>query len=246
MMNSQPAQPASKPVPAKAITGVKAVLFDMGNTITMFDYAALKQLIEADLYSPPANREIALAEYKAREVINNLLMTRDDTTDAMRTFLYYANILKHIGIKKERIKPLVEAITQFDKTEGMWRVVMKESTAALTRLKERKLKLGVISNADGRIANLLTQTNLTGYFDVVLDSHVVGVEKPDPRIFKMALEKLKVAAAEAVYVGDMYAIDVLGARRVGITPVLMDPLRQYNDVDCHTIADLGELLQLIK
>jgi HAD superfamily hydrolase (TIGR01549 family) len=246
MMNARSPQPAAPRPAPKVISGIKAVFFDLGNTITMFDYAALKELIAADIFAPPSNRDIAMGEYKAREVINNLLLSRSGTTDAMRTFLYYATILKQIGIKKERIKPLVETITQFDKTEGLWRVVMKETLPTLNRLKEKKLKLGIISNSDGRVAGLLTQLNLTALFEVALDSQVVGVEKPDPRIFQMALEKTKTAPAEAVYVGDIYAIDVLGARRAGMTPVLMDPLRQYTDVDCATIADLGELLQLLK
>jgi putative hydrolase of the HAD superfamily len=245
-INTHAHAPAATHAIPKDLKGIKAVFFDLGNTLTLFDYAALKELIQDDLFSPPQNRDIANGEYKARELINNLLLTRADTTDEMRTFLYYATILKTVGIKKERIKPLVEIITKYDKTEGIWRVVMRETLSALTQLKDRKLKLGVISNSDGRVDALLNNLNLTGYFDVVLDSKVVGCEKPDPRIFKLALDKTKTAPAEAVYVGDMYAIDILGARRAGMAGVLLDPLHQYTDVDCITIADVAELPSIIK
>ena len=76
-----------------------------------------------------------------------------------------------------------------------------------------------------------------------MDSHLEGVEKPDPEIFRRALERLRVEAQRAVYVGDIYSIDALGARAAGITPVIVDPTGTYRELDCPVIADLSELLR---
>ena len=74
---------------------------------------------------------------------------------------------------------------------------------------------------------------------------MVGVEKPDARIFHLALEACNAAAAEAIYVGDIYEVDVRGARNAGLTPVLLDPLGYRQTVDCARIASLAELLELL-
>ena len=73
------------------------------------------------------------------------------------------------------------------------------------------------------IRSILTSAGLVGHLDVVIDSGVVGVEKPDARIFGLALGEARVSAEEALYVGDMYSVDVLGARRAGLDPILLDP-----------------------
>ena len=79
-------------------------------------------------------------------------------------------------------------------------------------------------------------------FDVVIDSHEVGVEKPDPRIFDFALEAAGCAPERAVYVGDIYRIDVVGARAAGIPAILFDRAGRATNVDCLTIRSLAELV----
>jgi putative hydrolase of the HAD superfamily len=74
-----------------------------------------------------------------------------------------------------------------------------------------------------------------------VDSGAVGIEKPDPRIFAMALALADVAPDEALYVGDLYPVDVVGARRAGLEPVLLDPLGRYGDRDCRTSPDVPTL-----
>jgi len=72
------------------------------------------------------------------------------------------------------------------------------------------------------------------------------VEKPDPRIFAIALERLGVAPDRAIHVGDIVGLDVRGARRAGVEPVLMDPLGCYpGSVDCPRIQRLADLLDLV-
>jgi putative hydrolase of the HAD superfamily len=86
---------------------------------------------------------------------------------------------------------------------------------------------------------------LAPYFRFVLDSRVVGVEKPDPRIFQMALDRAGVAPDEAVYIGDLYSIDVVGSRAAGLDAILLDPAGLWGHVDCVKARDLLEAADLI-
>jgi putative hydrolase of the HAD superfamily len=75
----------------------------------------------------------------------------------------------------------------------------------------------------------------------VLDSALVGVEKPDPAIFRAALTALGVAAEEALYVGDLYEVDVVGARAAGIEAVLLLPNAAAPGPECRRVESLVAL-----
>ena len=78
-------------------------------------------------------------------------------------------------------------------------------------------------------------------FEFVIDSGEVGVEKPDPRIFQIALERMGVSAADALYVGDLYEVDVVGARAAGLDVVLLDPSGEHSGRDVKTVRSVAEL-----
>jgi putative hydrolase of the HAD superfamily len=113
---------------------------------------------------------------------------------------------------------------------------------ALARLKSAGLLLGVVSNSEGRVAEALEAAELRQYFDVVIDSGLIGIEKPDPRIFHAALEALGVGADEALYVGDLYDVDVVGARAAGIEAVLLRAA-PGGTPDCQTTSSIEALVE---
>ena len=86
---------------------------------------------------------------------------------------------------------------------------------------------------------------MTSYFDFFIDSFIVGVEKPDPLIFRLAIELAGVDANEAAYVGDLYPVDVVGARSAGLLPILYDPFDLNRGADCFRIRSIEELLALV-
>ena len=91
----------------------------------------------------------------------------------------------------------------------------------------------MVSNADGRVQELLGHVGLERYFEFVVDSQVVGISKPDPRIFRTALDRLRVEPRRTLYVGDLYPVDVAGARSAGMEALLLDPfdaLEHWTDV----------------
>ena len=108
----------------------------------------------------------------------------------------------------------------------------------LADLARRGYVLGVISNSNGTVEGALEEVGLRRHLAFVIDSAVAGVEKPDPRIFRLALERGGVEAADATYIGDLYHIDVRGAEGAGLNAVLLDPAGAWGDVPCRKAPDV--------
>ena len=106
-------------------------------------------------------------------------------------------------------------------------------------------KIGVISNSEGQVHRVVEFAGLTPVLDCLIDSHVVGVSKPDPKIFEIALNQVGVKGDKSWYVGDLYDVDVVGARRAGLTPVLYDVYNIHPEADCLRITRLKDILSLI-
>ncbi len=124
---------------------------------------------------------------------------------------------------EERLPAVGERVKEVHDRSHLWTHVPEGISEALQRLGEAGYRLAVISNADGRVEGLLERAGLRGHFEFVLDSHVVGVEKPDPEIFRLGVERLGLEPRECLYVGDLYPVDVVGARRAGLRALLLDP-----------------------
>jgi HAD superfamily hydrolase (TIGR01509 family) len=127
----------------------------------------------------------------------------------------------------------------------LWSAVPARTHHALERLRDAGLLLGVVSNSDGRADEALQAAGLRQYFDSVIDSSVVGVEKPDPRIFRAALDALGVTAGETLYVGDIYEIDIEGARAAGIEAVLLSESGPAPERSCRTAQSIDDLVNLL-
>ena len=125
-------------------------------------------------------------------------------------------------------------------------VLYDDVLPTLQVLKDRGLILGLITNMHRDMNEICQELGLDSYLDFVVTSGDVGADKPQPPIFLRALELAGVNAAEAIYVGDQYGTDVVGARGVGINPILID---RYNIVpeikDCPRINSLVEITKYI-
>jgi len=135
---------------------------------------------------------------------------------------------------------------------ALWVDPVPGSREGLQALADAGVRLGIISNADGMMGPRLAQLELCQVgpgigvdIECVVDSGNVGVMKPDPRIFQAAIDLLGLEPDQVWYVGDMPAIDVVGARRAGIRPYLMDPLGLHLDAGYERISSLTALAELI-
>ncbi|MCU1456719.1 MAG: hypothetical protein JWL73_811 [Actinomycetia bacterium] len=136
---------------------------------------------------------------------------------------------------------------------AVWLRVAEGSREGLRALADTGVRLGVVSNADGLIAQRLRALEILQVgpgpgveVECVIDSGDVGVMKPDPRIFRIALEAMDLAPEDVWYVGDMPAIDVVGARRAGLRPFMMDPFEHHRDESYDTIRSLTNLADRIR
>jgi putative hydrolase of the HAD superfamily len=105
--------------------------------------------------------------------------------------------------------------------------------------------MSVISNANGTVREKLRRVGLLGYFETVIDSGEEGIEKPDPRIFLAAVERTGARLEHCLYIGDMYHIDVAGARAAGMKVVLLDPADLHRDKPVRRIAALEALVSSV-
>jgi len=117
---------------------------------------------------------------------------------------------------------------------------------ALDELEAAGLVLAIVSNFEAWLEDLLGRLGVRDRFGVRVISGREGVEKPDLRIFELALERLSIEAADAMYVGDNPEFDVVPAATLGMTPVLIDRRGRYPDAEGTRIADLRELPSLVR
>ncbi len=135
---------------------------------------------------------------------------------------------------------------------ALWMRELPGARDGLRALSETGVRLGIVSNADGLIGQRLTEAGILQVgpgigteVETIIDSGAVGVMKPDPRIFHLALDAMGLDAQDTWYVGDMPGIDVVGARRAALRPIVMDPFDLHLDADYERVGSLGELAQRI-
>lgn len=154
--------------------------------------------------------------------------------------------LMALGVDAARAEKLAEKITQRMREEYQpVDVVPPDVTDTLQKLRQDGYRLGLISNRSEPFHDVITDLELEGWFDPLLAAGEVGWYKPDPRLLRHAVELADVSPEEALYVGDNYHADVIGARRAGLIPVLLDPKGLFPEADCAVIRSIGEVLTLI-
>jgi putative hydrolase of the HAD superfamily len=165
-------------------------------------------------------------------------------TDQERAAIYLEALFRLAGVPAERMGKVRHCLRRMHGERHLWCSVQERTPEALARLRAAGLRLGIVSNSDGRVEQALLAAGLREYFDVVIDSSLVGFEKPDPAIFRAALQALGVEPEEALYVGDLYEVDVVGARAAGIDAVLLSS-EPGQDRGCRTAASVHELVDVL-
>ncbi|HUF33711.1 MAG TPA: HAD-IA family hydrolase [Acidimicrobiales bacterium] len=137
-------------------------------------------------------------------------------------------------------------------TGDVWSRVIPGSVDALQALADLGVRLAIVSNADGNAEERLLEHEICQVgpgpgveVDTVVDSEVVGVAKPDPRIFELALDRVGVPADRAIHVGDTPGADVDGARAAGVRPVLLDPYDLHAHLDVERVPVLADVVEIV-
>lgn len=205
-----------------------AVFFDVGNTL-LFAYPSVGHVCEEILRASGRVHDLDRIEallplvdeyYEDRYRTDDTFWTCDERAADVWTGMY-SLLCRRLGIPDEEALPLARAVYDAFGDPSRWRAY-DDVAPALRRLQAAGVKTGIISNWDSRLEGILEGLGLRGLLDDVVCSAVEGLHKPDPRIFELACARLDVDPARCAHVGDHYYADVLGARAIGMTPVLID------------------------
>ncbi|MBI4610324.1 MAG: HAD-IA family hydrolase, partial [Candidatus Rokubacteria bacterium] len=190
--------------PSRRFERLRAVFFDAGNTLLQINYAAIvEQLTLRGIGRTP--EEVGRAEHRARVRLDPHLAPGASTESQSVAGYYFRYLLEELGITDPATsRALAEWRRSYNLPVGLWNQADPEAEKVLRRLRAEGVTTGVVSNSNGSVQGILEELGLFRHLDFVLDSAVVGVEKPDPRIFRLALDAARVAPAEAVYIGDLY------------------------------------------
>jgi HAD superfamily hydrolase (TIGR01549 family) len=228
---------------------IKAVFFDYYNTLV--DYDPPRQVTEAEMLGelgvkvkPEALLHPLLAadDFLSKEHSRLSLGKRSQEEVAALYGRYHGMILKGAGVepRPELIGALLKRWFKLELKMALYDDVV----TALDELKKRGLTLGLISNVDRDISATYDQLGLAKWLQLKITSQDVGFNKPRPEIFRAALNQAKVEPSEAIYVGDQYEIDVLGANRVGMRGILIDRHDFFGNVtDAIRISSFAEITE---
>ena len=223
---------------------LKTVFLDAGGVLLFPNWTRIEAALARHGVQVSAGA-LSRAEPRARKDLDGR-RTIGTTTDAARGWLFFDLILEHAGIS--RSPQTAAALTElhaYHQANNLWEFVPDGVRPALAALRDRGLVLVVVSNANGTLRAHMDRIGLSGSFDCVIDSCEEGVEKPDPRLFQIALDRVAAQAETTIHVGDLYQVDVVGARAAGVRPVLLDETGIRDDVDCVRVSSLGELVERI-
>lgn len=229
----------------KILKGIKAIFFDAGGTLLHLDSSCIRDLLRNKLNVDISLDKFQFAQSLAMSRVAELVAAGAGSTEQLKRE-FYTTLLPETGVSEEQLSDAVECTFSLAREEMLWRKTEEGTPQTLNDLKSAGYILGVISNSDGRIENAFKQAALSSYFDFFIDSFNFGVEKPDPAIFKLAIERAMVNPEQAVYVGDLYLVDVVGARNAGLIPILYDPFQLNRDPDCLTIRSITELKMMLE
>ncbi len=204
---------------------------DAGNTIVFLDHRACADIVASALARSVDEHAIARAEGIAKKRLDakQLLAPLDDNDITPAWGAFMATLVQiATGVDDARAADCARALWREHRRFNLWRKVPDGLVEAVTELRARGVPVVVVSNSEGQLQTLFDNLGLGDVFDLVIDSHHVGVEKPDPRIFAPLVERFGVRASRILHLGDTWATDVVGARAAGLQVALIDPYGHYD------------------
>jgi putative hydrolase of the HAD superfamily len=218
----------------------KFIFFDVGNTLLFLNRERIHAPLAERGFTPDGERLRDL-ECRTKNRFDGML-TANGSTDHSFWWMFYTQLLAEIGLKDDAIRDQLVASVQ---NSANWDKILPGTAEQLREIGER-YRIAVISNADGKIEEVLQRCGIARCFCTITDSGLVGYEKPHPEIFRQALKSMNAAPEESFYVGDVYSVDYLGATGVGMQAALMDVPGAYRDKGVPRVESLAELQAVLR
>ena len=227
------------------------ILFDVGGTLIRFNLDLLARAY-LDAVAPQgltldfeqARRVVAALERElpVRQQHQLLSLEVGNGRDFWDDF--YADGFRRLGIQADMSAAAAHIRERFQRAE--FEMLFDDVIPALEALRAYGDMLGILSNFSANLENLLRQLGVHQYFSFFIVSAMAGIEKPDPKIFELAVHTANRPRAEIVYIGDSVFHDVEGARGAGIDAVLVDRQDQYRDWKGTRVRNLHELVEYLR
>jgi HAD superfamily hydrolase (TIGR01549 family) len=214
----------------------EVILFDVGNTLLFPNWPRILAPLRARGVWPGPT-ELQAIERKTKRQFDQEMVKGQGKVDHSFWETFYTYLLNSVGLSDADLR---QQLMQATHTSANWDIVQPDTREILQRIAQR-FRIGVISNADGKIDKILNVCGIGDCFLHITDSGIVGHEKPHPAIFAAALGKMKAPAEHALYVGDVYSVDYIGATKVGMQAILMDLAGAYRDDGLPRVESLPEL-----
>lgn len=209
------------------------IFFDVGNTLLFPNRARMLAPLPAEKH-PTLQAWQALERRTKREFDQGLLSGR---VDHGFWWTFHTYLLEQCNAMDAGMR---NALVHNTQNSANWDQILPGTRDALDRIKQQ-YSIAVISNADGRIDEVLRRCGICDCFASITDSGNVGHEKPHPAIFAAALRALKADPADSLYVGDLYSVDYVGARNAGMQAVLFDVAGAYRGREFPRVESLNQL-----
>jgi FMN phosphatase YigB (HAD superfamily) len=228
---------------------IEAVLLDVGGIFHLPSHGHVLRACERAGFEPDPDA-LDRAHYRGTTAYHTDYTGEFDFAAYWNDYLelYVDDLGVPVGLRAEMLEHLRQEFT----VGGLWSRVVPGSADTQRALAATGVRLGVVSIAMGSVAEQLREQEILQVgpgigveVECVIDSGQVGVMKPDPRIFAIALDAMGIAAGDAWYVGDMPGIDVVGARAAEIRPLVIDPYGFHAGRDYDTIASLHDVARLV-
>ena len=224
---------------------IEVVFLDAGGVLLYPDWERVSRIL-ARYGIEATSAQLADAEFIGKRRMDELGVTHT-TGDIAEPDGYLGWVMKATDLPFDH-DALHRAAQDFEEThtrDNLWSDMPQEVPGALDRMRSAGYRLAVLSNTESNLRDRIAAAGIEPFFESLVISAEVGSEKPDRKIFDEALRRMAVAPDRALHVGDFYSIDVVGARRVGITPVMLDAKGLSPHRDVTRVASLTELADVL-
>jgi len=233
------------------VRDVDLLCLDAGNTMMFFDHGRVANLCAREGFDTTAEAltraEGAVKYAQEQGTLLEFAWTPAPVAGAPSWAGYVGTMLSFAGLPRERVPRLLEALWLEHRARNLWSLVPEGLVEALDRARALGVRVAVISNSEGKLEAILDELGISCAIDLLVDSGLLGIEKPDPRLFRIALDRFGVPPARALHLGDNFATDVLGARAAGVRVALVDPFDHLagRHADVPRVAGAAEVARAI-
>lgn len=233
---------------------IRVVLFDVNGTLLGYEdpLGFEKRFAQAcaDLGHPVSVDQVrqafsSLQRAWASRQIQNLRRASSDEQYRQTMVSVYRFLLEELGVPGDRQEKAEALYERFIVREGFMPLFC-DVRDTLQHLRQQGVRLGIVSNFPTHLEQTLRQHSIDSYFDFLVVSSLVGLEKPDPAIFELAIEKAGVPKEEILYIGNQMDDDIRGAQAVGLKAVLIDRHDHWPQCNCPRIRTLAELVEMVR